>query len=560
MADDVSEKPKKKAGVVDRIVSLISAQFPAHDLDENLSSNVALEDNPIGGGIGYSALNDLNEHGIDDPLSDRDTLKERVMPVDRSLKYAKFHEMSQDPSLSEGLDMHLSHALSQDRRTGRSFEFVSTAPEHDKLIAEMNARLTPKINKGLVEWSKVMCIFGTNFVRPYCTAGKGIEHFQSDYWTMPNFVRKYEKAGLLAGYTSQHMRKDKGAAVYLAPPWTLLELKIPFYQPNMNQAPNSYDGTLYSLLDDVYHRTPLESQDYGTSLLEYCYEPFMDFKEALDSLRASRRNASRIDRFITTQLDQLDPVSAANYIQLIAAQMQSDAEYSERKNRDNKTRPLINNTIIPVQGGGKGGTNIDSHSTSPDIQHLEDIMLHLRRMCSALGIDLSLLGWASDMAGGIGDGGYFQTSIQAARRATWIRQACDTFINQAAELDFWYKYQKAIPDGQEKPWRVQFHAISTAIEEQEAVGRESKANFATIVATLVDIIDQGSSNKSDTLKKVLLNEVLDVDPDVLDTILAELAAAPAETDEEGGLMSGFASFSEKEQAQMIFSKLIDKAE
>ncbi|QUM78735.1 hypothetical protein HWV00_20910 (plasmid) [Moritella sp. 24] len=553
--NDGTEKPKK-LGAIGSVLKLIGDQFPGHKENEN--SNTALEDSPLAGGAGFNHVNDdthlSNDSGDESP---RDVIAEKKMPIDRSAKYAILQGMSQDPSLSEGLDMHLSHALSPDRRTNRSFKLVSTAPEHDKLVAEQNARLVPKMNNGLVAWAKVMCIFGTNYVRPYCKEGVGITHFQSDYWTMPNFVRKYEKSGLLAGYTSQHMRKEQSSAVYLAPPWSLLELKIPFFQPNFNIEPNNYDGKLYSLFDDVHHRTPLESQDYGTSLLEYCYEPYCDFKESLASLLASRRNASRIDRFITTQLDNLDPVAAVNYINLLSQQMKSDMEYTESKHRKAGTRPLINNSIIPVQGGSKGGTTIDTQSTDPNIQYLEDIILHLKRMCSALGIDLSLLGWADTMSGGIGDGGFLQTSIQAARRATWIRQACETLINNAVELDFWYRYKKVLPAGQEKPWRVQFYSLNNAIEEQESIAREGKANFATTVATLVDTMMQGSSNGSDTLKRVLLSDVLDIDDGTLDTILKELNVTPAEGDD---LMSEFNNFTETEKAQMILSKLMENAE
>lgn len=555
--NDDNEKPKK-LGPLGVVLKLIGDQFPGHSEDENID-HVALDDSPLAGGIGFGHINDDANALSSDDESPRDVIKIKKMPTDRSAKYALFQEMSEDPSLSEALDMHLSHALSPDRRSNQSFKLVSTAPEHDKMVAELNARLVPMINKDLVAWAKVMCIFGTNYVRPYCKEGVGIEYFQSDYWTMPNFVRKYEKGGLLAGYTSQHMRQKKGAAVYLAPPWSLLELKVPFFQPNLNVAPNNYAGELYSLFDEVQHRTPLESQDYGTSFLEYCYEPYCDFKDSLASLLASRRNASRIDRFITTQLENLDPVAAANYINLISQQMKSDMEHAESKHRNAGTRPLINNSIIPVQGGGKGGTTIDTQSTDPNIQYLEDIMLHLRRMCIACGIDLSLLGWASDIAGGIGTGAYFQTSIQAARRATWIRQACDTLINDSLDLDFWYRRKKVLPKGQEKPWRVQFYSLNNAIEEQETIAREGRANFASVVATLVDTIMQGSSNSSDTLKKVLLSNVLDVDDGILEKILTELNAQPAEG-EEGDLMSAFNNLTETEQAQMLLSKLMSDAE
>lgn len=563
MADESDSTPQEKTkgkGVIKSLFSMIASQFEAYDETVN-ESNATLEDDPISGGsgIGLSSIDAVNDNLNDqDGESERDSLRLYKRPKDRATKYALIQEILQDPTANEGLDIHVSYALAPDSRKNICFEFEATAPEHDKLVAELNARLTPKISKNLAAWVKVTAAFGINFVRPYCKEGVGITHFQCDYYTMPNFVRKYEKAGLLAGYTSQHLKDQKKGNITLAPPWALLEIKIPFFEPNMNIEPNKYDGNLYSLYDDVLAQTAVETQDYGTSFLEYSFEPFFDFKEALESLRASRRNASRIDRLIAAQMDNLDPIAAAEYLNLLAQQMKSNSEYIEQKHRNQGTKPLINDSVIPVQGGGKGGVTIDTQSTDPNIQHIEDIMLHLKRYTSSFGLDLSLLGWADSMSGGLGEGGFFQTSIQAARRSLWLRQASEAFIMDAAELDFWFKYKKVLPSGIEKPWKVKFFSQNSAIEEQENAERESRANFATIVATLVDSITQGSSNKSPTLKKILLDGVLDVTEETLDEILKELEVK-SESEEEG-LMSGFLKLSEQEQAELLLGRLMANAE
>lgn len=552
-----AEKPKKN-GLAESFMNLLSSQFPAHDENVN-ETNATLEDDPIGGGgVGYSHLDAVHGHIDNDGESERDSLSVYKRPIDRASKYSLIQEILQDPTANEGLDIHISYALAPDSKKNLCFELEATAPEHEKLIAELNARLTPKISKKLAAWAKISAAFGINFVRPYCKEGVGITHFQCDYFTMPNFIRKYEKAGLLAGYTSQHLRDQKKGNVSLAPPWALLEIKIPFFEPNMNIEPNKYDGNLYSLYDDVLDQTAVEAQDYGTSFLEYSFEPYHDFKEALESLRASRRNASRIDRLIATQLENLDPIAAAEYLNLLAQQMKSNSEYIEQRHRQQGTKPLINDSIIPVQGGAKGGVTIDTQSTDPNIQHIEDLMLHLKRYTSSFGLDLSLLGWADSMSGGLGEGGYFQTSIQAARRSLWIRQACEEFILDSLDLDFWFKYKKVLPDGVKKPWKVKFFSQNSAIEEQENMERESKANFATIVATLIDTIALGSTNNSPTLKKILLNGVLDVTEETLTEILNELDK-PKEGEKEG-LMSSLSGMSELEQLEFLLGKLSENAE
>lgn len=551
------QKNKKSRSVFKDMLSLLGSQFDAFDPDESKHSNYPLEDSPIGG-IGLGAIDAISDHvdSESNEESERDSLRQFKMPLDRASKYEMIQQIMQDPTGAEGLDIHISYALSPDSKTNRCFYLQSTAPEHDKLVAELNARLVPKISKNLAQWCKVATGFGINFVRPRCKEGIGITHFQSDYHTMPNFVRKYEKAGLLAGYTSQHLRDKDKAGVAPAPPWSLLEIKIPFFTPNINVAPTSYDGKLYSLYDDIHDQKLIEAQDYGTSFFEYSLEAFYDFKEALESLRASRRNASRIDRFITTQIDNLDPIAGAEYINLISRQLKEDMAYAESRHRKQGTKPLVNNSVMPV-AGNKGGVTIDTQSTDPNIQHIEDLMLHLKRFTSSFGLDLALLGWSDSLSGGIGEGGYFQTSIQAARRAIWIRQAAEAFIMDAVDLDFWYRHRKAIPEGITKPWKVCFYAQNSAIEEQEGIERESKANYSAIVAALIDAICQGSANKSPTLKKVLLGGVLNVDDSMLDTILSELSVE--EPSDEESLMSSLADLNDVEKVKFLMGRLTDDA-
>jgi hypothetical protein len=252
-------------------------------------------------------------------------------------------------------------------------------------------------------------------------------------------------------------------------------------------------------------------------------------------MRGSRKNASRIDRMMLVPMEGLDPIAAAEYSNYIASQLKANQENQERRAVLKSLRPLINNSLIPVHGG-KGQMTIDTNRTDPNISDIEDIMFHLKRLTASLGIDVTMMGWADLLSGGLGEGGFFQQSIQAARRATWIRQAASTMINRALDLHFWYKYKKVVPADMAKPWSVQFNSLNTSIAESENEARESRANYATVIATLVDAIANGATQRSPLLTKALLEGALDLDDEQMKQVLADIKAAGADEGGEGGDM------------------------
>jgi len=408
-----TEKKEKKSR---SLFTFLASQFLGYSADDEHNSEI--EDTPVG--LHHASPFDagMGESGGDDSGTNRDRLDNQGFPVEREHRLNLYTDMASDPVISEAINMHISHALSPDNRTGKIFKLEPTSPEWEPLVDELNNSIIAMINENVTAWTQVTCEYGVNYIRPHAEEGVGITHFEANYYTLPHFTREYERRGRIAGYTNQHLKDNKkGSAVTLAPPWALIPLKIPYFTPNPLIEPKNTSGTLYSLTNDDHFQSIIETQNYGTSFLYGAYEPWRDLRDAIDSLRGSRHNASRIDRFITASLADLDVVQAANYINLIAETLQEAKEEVDRQSARNKSKPTIVNSIIPAMQDGKGGVNIDTQSTDPNIQHIEDILFHLKRLAAALGIDVSMLGWADSLSGGLGEGGYFQTAIQAARRA-----------------------------------------------------------------------------------------------------------------------------------------------
>ncbi len=503
--------------ILDKAVAFGKMMFPGFQSDNPRDNSAFINDAPLHSPLGPHASAKTN--------AELDMLGVEGAPLERDERYALYAEMSFDPIIDEALTIHITHALSTCKLTGRAVWLDCDDPEYEALAEELNNELMPKINAKIADWAKTMATYGVNYVRPHAQEKLGITHIECSYYTLPHFIREYERAGLAAGYTSQHLKnKNASGAIQLAPPWTLVPFKIPFHQPHPHLVPQ-HSGIEYSLFDDVMAQQICETQDYGHSFLANSYRPYRDLLAAIDSLRGSRANASRIDRLIALGMEDLDPIAAADYANIVAKNLKANTEAQERKAILKKLRPLIVNTLIPVHAGGKGGLTIDTQRVDPNISDIEDILFHLRRLASSLGIDASMLGWADMLSGGLGEGGFFMTSIQATRRAEWIRQGVVNGVQGLIDLHLWYKHRKMFPAATKRPWTIKLAGQNTALEEAAADAMESNASRSMLIAQLADAIASGAAKNSPELVEMLFAPVLPADPEKLKRVVKQLLSA-----------------------------------
>ncbi|WP_429169387.1 hypothetical protein [Aeromonas hydrophila] len=525
------------------LIPLLKQAFAGYNPDDANNHSIPLQSGPGGSGALWNNRPTTPQSGEEGATATVDNwMADKRLPDDRFAKYHMLQEMACDPLLSGGIDMHISHALSVNAKTGLCVSIEAKSKEDAELASMLMGDLGEMINAGAPGWCKNMAVFGAHYIRPYAEPDKGIQTIESSWYTMAHQIREYVRCGRTAGFTSEYLKeKDSGGAIKLVQPWQLVALRIPYWQPKIHLEPENFSGKQYSLYDDLYHRTPTETQDYGTSLLEFCYPAWCDLTEALRSLKGSRYNASRIDRFVTLGMDNLDPVQSATYLNLVGSQLRRDVEMVANRTKRTGLIPTVINRLIPALSGAKGGVSIDTQVISPDIQHIEDVMFHLKRMSGGLGIDPSMLGWGDLLSGGLGDGGFFRTSIQAAQRANWIRMGLRTAVDRLIDIHMAHKYGKIFPAGQARPIVVKFHSLNTAIELEESEARDNRTNWAMSLATLLDMIENGQLSQSETLKEKILSDAAGFDPETVQKILSELPANAGGGEDGEGLMESLGS-------------------
>lgn len=460
------------------------------------------------------------------------------LPGERLQKYNILETMAKSPTISTALNIHIAHALAPSKKTGQAFILSPKDGSDAEAVSrceELTADLGAMINDGLPSWAMIMAIFGVSYVRPYAEQGRGITGIESSYYTLPHFVQEFYRGSQLVGFSGDYILDTHSLRRVITEPWNLVSMKNPYWTPQHKVIPVSYGTKGYSLLSDQADKPLMETHNYGTSFLEYSYEPYLNLCASLAALKSTRNNAAKIDRLIALTTNTLDPVNAANYTRGVSQALKRHSDLVAQRSINANAIPTVLNHLIPVMGDGKNGITIDTQSIPADISGIEDVMFHLRQLAASLGIDATMLGWADQMSGGLGEGGWQQTAIQAALRANWIRQAAQRTIYRLLDIHLAYKYGKVYTETN-RPYDVQFNSMNTAIQEEENRELDARANFVAVISQIMDQIQNNPKLAgSDAFMRYLFTEQLHIDDDTLNTMIKEFKANESEQNNEHGM-------------------------
>jgi len=469
-------------------------------------------------------------------------------PIDRRSRYGIYEAMACDSTISSGLGIHVSHAFSQKPVTGEILTIESTTDKDKDFAKELREDLQDIFNEKTIEIANIMAVYGCNYAKPHWGA-KGLISLEHDYHTLPHTFKRYVRGGEVAGYTSEHLgNPKKGNLIQLVEPWQVACFKTPHWEPNPAQRPLHADSNgKFSLNTLPRDRKPIETQNYGTSLLATCHDPYIALGEGLLALQAARRNTARQERLIGIDTNGLDQLSGAEYIQFIQRQLKNDTKLRNSTAASSAYFQSYINTVIPK----KGAWDIDTTTGNPNIKDIEDIMFNAKRLASSLSLDLSLLGFGDLMAGGLGEGGFLQTSIQALTKANWLRNGISSGYEDIIKTHIYYKHGKIITNS-DKPYRLMFNSMNTAIELKEAASRTANADFALQVVNLLAMM--GDAQLPNSVKNWVFTDHLNVDEDKVNVMLEDISKTVSNDDQ---MLASAGIGNRKGDAEYVKSLMLD---
>jgi hypothetical protein len=428
----------------------------------------------------------------------------------RAQIYQKWSFMEGDPIVSGALSLIVTSALGGHETTGNTV-FIEKKAETikniklAKMVDEIDAALTPKLNQMAHCMAYNGATFGDSYARPYVDSS-GIRELYFGEIVRPPMVQAYEKGNRTVGY----MVYSGAKAIERLDTTQLLRLKMP-RQIWVPQFAVQDKVIKMALSENDLDELPILPSMVGGSFLHQAEEAYDHLYASLLGLIGQRFADSIDERVLGFNGDGMTGDQKKKFgdgVMTMLKQAKQRAQWAIEHGQ-----PILEKftTVLPYHGE-KQLTNLSQlvgDSGRNGELSIEDVMMHARLLGGALGVDLSMLGFADQLSGGLGDGGFFRVSAQVAEKSRIIRGALSDFFNSVIDLHTMHRYGIVFSE-EERPWNINFYGSISAMEAEKQRTRLESANSAAMLAQVMSQIkEMGLDEKTTAMflaKQMLLDE------------------------------------------------------
>lgn len=428
-------------------------------------------------------------------------------PRSRQAIYQQWRLMEKDPVISIALKTHVTAALGGHETNGDVIfiEDNANALEIDKKVLEdVRSDLLEMFNKHAFSIAYNALAFGDGYARTYYEKGKGLIGLVTDEMVHPSLILPYEQGGKTVGFLAGSTRHNLTRLTTLQLARMTMSRFVTVPQAGMLS--KSYK---YNIAEDDRNKLPIVPAMIGGSLLFTAEKPFTDFYISLASLVGQRLVDSIDESFILVNMsggtrDQQIKLAKNVKQTLLKSKLMADKAMQGEPQFSRIRHVLFTHEEKQVITQGEGVRSSRQGSVS-----IEDIMLHARLLAGTLGIDLSMLGFADQLSGGLGDGGFFRMSAQIAESSRIIRAAMADFFIDLVDKHMLYKYGKCW-DQANRPFQINYYGSISAFESERQQTRANAVGSAAMMAqTLEQMKNLGFSEKEMVLfmtKQMMLDQ------------------------------------------------------
>ncbi|WP_143056971.1 hypothetical protein [Nitrosomonas marina] len=430
----------------------------------------------------------------------------------RQLIYSKWEDMESDAIVSSALKLLVTSALGGHETTG-DVVFIEQKPETEKnkklkdMTEEIKDTLGPILNKKAYQCAYTGAAFGDSYARIYSKEGAGVVDLYTDELVRPQLIQPFERGNRTVGFQvflgERNLEKLNVAQ--------LARMKMPRTQW-IPQHGVVEKAIRMMITEDDLDSVPIMPSMAGGSLLYNAEQAYDNLYASLIGLVGQRWIDSIDEKMLQLNMESMTLEQQKSFLASVKTMLESSKKRAETAVQEGK--PLLERIwhMIPVWGEKQLTTvsNADGGQTGrTGTITVEDVIFHARLLSGAIGVDMSMIGFADQMAGGLGEGGFFRTSAQAAENARHIRTALADFIYHIIDIHTLKKYG-VVFHASERPWTVNFYGSISALESEKQKTRSDAMNAGMIlVQAMQQMKDIGATEEimEDFLtKEMLLDE------------------------------------------------------
>ena len=439
--------------------------------------------------------------------------------------YEKWAEMEGDNFVSSALKLQVTSALGGHETTGKTI-FIESKTDDKKqqaIVDEIIKDLTPFFNKVAYSMAYTGAAFGDSYARIY-TNDNGIVDLCIDEMIRPQLVQPYERGSKTVGY-AVYIGERNFERLDIS---QLARLKMPRFQwiPQNGVVEKSLK---IHLTNNDYNEIPIMPSMVGGSMLFNAEPAYDNLTSSLTGLVGQRWMDSIDEQLLTVNLESMTKPQQDKFLSSVVDMLKKTKERGEKALKEGK--PVLERIrhIIPVFNEKQLATVSPSNGGAPNRGgsiSIEDVLFHAKALAGALGTDLAMLGFADQLNGGLGEGGFFRTSAQSAENARFIRSALEDFFYGVIDIHTLKKYGFVF-NSHERPFSINFYGSISALESEKAQTRANAMNSGLLLVQAIQAFKDVGASKD--MMITFLSKTMMIDEE-LAKIYAEIVGKEADNE------------------------------
>lgn len=449
--------------------------------------------------------------------------------------------MQHDPTIAAALNLHVTAALGGHESRG-DVVFMTPAPnirnggknaKRLRELVEKEARyLSPLLNEIAYPMARYAFAYGDSYARIYGHKGYGLTQIMCNEYTEAPLIQAYEQGGRTVRFHVLEKDDSEQRLITKLTTMQMCRMKMPRYAP----VPQFRIGQFIHqrmLAENDINKLPIVPSEVGGSILYDAEEPWANVQLILQALNSQQIADSVEQGFLTIDVSGMPPEQRAKYRKGLTKMLQ--------KHKNNIRDALQGGEaiwskawhVLPVWGDKQVLNAVGDLSKRGAPLSTDALMVNVRRMCGAIGMDMALLGWAEQLTGGLGDGAAFHTSAQIAQKSIHIRTAQTKAFNHIVNLHIGYKYGYMFQP-HEIPWKFEYYSDISAASTEALTNKQTRSNTMAMFTNALAGLKELRLNKESNF--ILLSKIGGCDDEETEILVDSLekAAVQERIEQQGG--------------------------